>query len=89
MTSREGGDICEIDAPFLFDVRAAARTVVGIGVRVPAKPEVNGSVMFRQIILKRLRIGLAIDPIEIGSSFRAALADNSRDSLASKRPLCF
>ena len=64
MTSRKGGDICEMDAPFLFDVRAAARTVVWIGVRVPAKPEVDGSVMFRQINLKRLRIGLAIDPLE-------------------------
>src|SRR5262245_11508617 len=60
-------------APFLLDMRAAVQHIVGVGVRVPAEPEIDRARARRQILLEGLRLRLVAKKIQVRSPFRRAV----------------
>ena len=59
----EGGTIAEVDAPLLLDVRTSPHAIIGIGVRVPANPEVDRPGSRGEILFEGLGVGFFVDPI--------------------------
>ena len=66
-------DIHAVGAPLVFDVRFAAVGIIRVGMRVPSKPQLHCPGMRGKIPLERLRIGSAVDPVEIRSTLRGTL----------------
>lgn len=66
-------DIHEVGAPLVSDMGFATAGIIRVGMRVPPEPQPHRPGMRRKILLERLRIGGAVDPVEIGSALRGAL----------------
>src|SRR5215471_6542069 len=63
----------KVGTPLALDVAAPAHDVVGMGMRVPAEPEVDSSRTFREVSLEPLRLRLFVDEIEIRGTLRGTI----------------